>query len=150
MGQNIQKRAGYEHRVMSRRLPLLFVATITVAVCALAVSRGYATNDQAPASNPASAGGTGAAGTAEATGSIVQIKIADFAFEPATVTVAAGTAVTWTNVDTASHSVRSNNAMFEEQTMKTNATAKATFASPGTYNYICGLHPFMTATIVVS
>lgn len=127
-----------------RHLALVLASAATVAVSALAVSRGYATDDAPPPS------ASNVAPPIASTGEPVAINIVDFAFDPESIMVAPGTSVIWTNSDSASHSVRSDDAKFTEQTMKTGATATATFAAPGTYNYICGLHPFMTATIVVA
>ena len=62
----------------------------------------------------------------------------------------AGTPVVWTNKDAFAHSVRANVGSFDEQTMKAGQTATVTFAKPGTYAYVCGIHNSMTGTVVVT
>lgn len=82
-------------------------------------------------------------------GANAQIDIVDFAFNPATLTVATGASVTWKNGDGVAHSIRSKDAAFDEQRMESGATAMVTFSKPGSYAYVCGIHNSMTGTIVV-
>lgn len=79
----------------------------------------------------------------------VEVRIANFAFEPATLTVKAGTKVTWENYDDSPHSIVSPRAGFRSRALDTEDTAAFTFATPGTFDYICGLHPQMKGTISV-
>jgi plastocyanin len=118
------------------------VAVVTAAVSVFAVARAVSTDDAATA-------GSSAPPVETPSGSVTEITIADFAFDPGTIEVAAGTSVRWTNEDRAAHSVRSGTDAFAEQTMDQGGTAVATFAEPGTYDYFCGIHPSMSATVVV-
>jgi plastocyanin len=79
------------------------------------------------------------------------VAIDNFAFAPQTVTVAAGTAVTWTNHDDEPHTVVSddNPSLFKSGGLDTDDTFSFTFAKPGTYKYHCSIHPRMTGTVVV-
>jgi plastocyanin len=78
------------------------------------------------------------------------VKIDNFSFGPATVTVPAGTTVTWTNNDDVPHVVTSDdNKMFKSKALDTDDRFSFTFTKPGTYNYYCAIHPKMTAKIVV-
>ncbi|MDQ2682724.1 MAG: cupredoxin domain-containing protein, partial [Chloroflexota bacterium] len=76
-----------------------------------------------------------------------EVDIVDFAFEPAMVTVAVGAEVTWTNVGPTAHSVRGDWA--DSNIMDAGDEFSFTFEEPGTYEYICALHPAMTGTIEV-
>jgi amicyanin len=78
------------------------------------------------------------------------IDISNFAMEPAQVTVTAGTTVTWTNHDDEPHTVVAEDGTFRSPALDTGATYSFTFAAPGTYDYTCSIHPFMTATVVVT
>lgn len=78
------------------------------------------------------------------------IDIEDFAFAPATVTVPAGSTVTWTNKDGEPHTVVANDGTFRSPTMDTNGTFSFTFATTGTFDYVCSIHPFMHGTVVVT
>lgn len=78
------------------------------------------------------------------------VSIKNFAFSPATVTVSVGTTVTWTNDDQDAHTVTATDHTFGSQPMNPGATYHFTFTKPGTYSYLCTIHPFMTATVVVT
>src|SRR6266853_200055 len=78
------------------------------------------------------------------------VKIDNFSFGPATITIPAGTMVTWTNSDDVPHVVTSDdNKMFKSKALDTDDHLTFTFAKPGTYNNYCAIHPKMTAKIVV-
>ena len=72
---------------------------------------------------------------------------------PAKVEVASGTKVVWQNRDRAPHTATAaddaQRAAFDTDVIKKGASATVTFDRPGTYAYVCDLHPFMKATIVV-
>ena len=72
-----------------------------------------------------------------------------FAFVPATLTVRAGTTVTWTNDDEEPHTVTSGKGPLRSPAMDAGAAYKYKFTRPGRYAYICTIHPFMRATVVV-
>jgi amicyanin len=78
------------------------------------------------------------------------VAITDFKFSPATLTVPVGTTVTWTNQDEEPHTVAAKDGSFHSPGMDTHATYSFTFATPGSYDYICSIHPFMTGTVVVT
>jgi len=82
----------------------------------------------------------------------VEVAIKDFLFKDATVTVAKGTKITWTNEDSAVHSVVSSEkgVFASAPTMEQNATFTFTADKSGTIDYICGIHNYMKGTIVVS
>jgi plastocyanin len=77
------------------------------------------------------------------------VKIENFTFTPKSVTVKAGTAVTWTNQDDIPHTVTSTTKQFKSKALDTDDKFTFTFMTPGTYEYFCSLHPHMTGTIVV-
>ncbi|ARF53019.1 plastocyanin/azurin family copper-binding protein [Streptomyces gilvosporeus] len=80
------------------------------------------------------------------------VAIKNFAFTPATLKVKVGTTVTWTNQDGDSHTVTSAGAggPLHSAAMATHDTYSYTFTKPGTYAYLCTIHPFMTATVEVT
>jgi amicyanin len=100
-------------------------------------------------SMPMSPSSTGAP-AAPVTGNAVAIK--NFAFSPATLKVKVGTTVTWTNQDTDAHTVTSagSGGPLRSAALNTHATYSFTFTKPGTYSYLCTIHPFMTATVEVT
>ena len=79
-----------------------------------------------------------------------EITIDNFSFAPATLTVKAGTTITWTNKDDIPHGVGSaNNAFKKSPALDTDDHYSFTFTTPGTYQYFCYLHPKMVGSIVV-
>ncbi|PPK65619.1 cupredoxin family copper-binding protein [Actinokineospora auranticolor] len=79
------------------------------------------------------------------------VSIKDFAFAPPLVTVKAGTTVTWTNGDTEPHTVTSNGGgPLKSPTMNSGDTFRYTFTTPGHFDYLCTIHPFMTGTVEVT
>jgi plastocyanin len=78
------------------------------------------------------------------------IKIGNFAFAPAEITVAAGTKVTFRNDDDMIHSIVAADGSFHSQGLDTGDEFSFTFEKPGDYAYICGLHPFMQGKITVT
>ena len=97
--------------------------------------------------------GTQPAGTepaASAPASDATVTIADFAFGPAELSVAAGTTVTFVNDDTAPHTATADDDSWDSGEIAPGASATVTFDEPGTYTYHCNFHPNMTATITVT
>jgi plastocyanin len=78
------------------------------------------------------------------------VSIDNFTFTPASLTVKAGTTVTWTNRDDIPHGIAaSDNGFKKSKAMDTDDSFSFTFTTPGTYKYFCYIHPHMTGTIVV-
>lgn len=119
-------------------VPLLLAAT---------VGCGRSDGGAGAASTSAgSAAGTGTSGSAAA--STVTVK--NFAFGPATITVPTGTTVTWDFEDPAAHNVDASDGSFKSPDLKTGKTYQQKFDKPGTYQYICGIHQYMTGTVKVT
>ena len=78
-----------------------------------------------------------------------EVNIDQFTFYPQRITVKAGTTVTWTNEDDAPHTVASSIKFFKSKTLDTADKFSFTFTTPGTYAYICSVHPYMTGAVVV-
>jgi plastocyanin len=78
-----------------------------------------------------------------------QVKIEGLAFRPATIIIAAGQTVTWTNRDAAPHTVTGLAGGWDLGTLNAGANRSHTFAQPGTYGYVCALHPNMAGEIIV-
>jgi plastocyanin len=77
------------------------------------------------------------------------VKIDNFAFAPATLTVTAGTTVTWKNEDDSPHRIGDKNGTLKSAALDTDDTFSHTFAAPGEYPYICTIHPYMAGKIIV-
>lgn len=78
-----------------------------------------------------------------------EVTIDNFTMSPKTITVAPGTTVRWTNADDIPHTIVSDDHVFKSKVMDTGEQFAYTFATAGTYNYFCSIHPHMTGTVVV-
>jgi plastocyanin len=104
----------------------LLVASVALSTCVVAWSASAAEN---------------------ASSTVVLAK--DFMFAPNTVNVVAGSTVTWTNHDDEPHTVVSDTGLFRSGALDTNESFSFTFDKPGTYRFICSIHPQMVGTVVV-
>jgi plastocyanin len=120
---------------MRRRVWILGLAAAVIMVAALSVGgmRGFAAR----------------AGQAQMQTSNADVKIDNFSFGPATLTVATGTTVTWTNRDDIPHTVVSDDKVFKSKVLDTDEKFSYTFTKPGSYGYFCSVHPKMTGKVVV-
>jgi amicyanin len=85
-----------------------------------------------------------------AQGQAKPVAIENFTFNPPTMTVKAGTTVTWTNKDDIPHGIASaSNAFTRSLALDTDQSFSFTFTTPGTYEYFCYIHPHMVGKIVV-
>jgi plastocyanin len=78
-----------------------------------------------------------------------EVVIDNFTFGPQDLTVAAGTTVKWVNHDDIPHSVVDGNKAFRSKALDTDDSFSFTFASAGSFDYFCGLHPHMQGKIIV-
>ncbi|MBW3657360.1 MAG: cupredoxin domain-containing protein [Actinobacteria bacterium] len=150
-------------KIPNRILATVAVAALAVTACADGGDETTAptpgTETSAGTSTPADPAATDDAGTTtdgEATESAA-VSIDDFAYNPASVTVAAGTEVTWTNEDPALHSVTAGTPEAPEPDVfdldpieDAGQTVSHTFEEPGTYDYFCRYHDFMLGTVEVT
>lgn len=76
------------------------------------------------------------------------VSIENFFFNPAELSVEAGTTVKWANNDSAPHQI--SGAGFESQSFSRGESYTFTFDQAGTYDYHCAIHPSMTGKIIVT
>jgi amicyanin len=79
----------------------------------------------------------------------VEVKIDNFSFGPAELTVPVGTTVTWTNRDDIPHNIVSTEKVFKSKVLDTDEKFSFTFTTAGTFPYFCSIHPKMTGKVVV-
>lgn len=118
----------------------LIALTVILASCGTAVNPSAQQPTASVSEQPPSA-----------SSNVVDIKIAGFAFTPTTLTVKAGTAVQWTNFDTAPHSITSDSGNeLDSPSIGQGQSWSHVFEHAGTFAYHCGVHPSMKATITVT
>jgi plastocyanin len=82
--------------------------------------------------------------------SLVDIKIANFAFLPGSQTIESGDTVRWTNNAAVNHTITSDTALWDSDIVSPTLSFSFTFSSAsGSFPYHCAIHPNMKGTIVV-
>ena len=119
------------------------------------------TDKPAPSPEPPAAASTAVASASAASASASRsapaarksssgsVSMANFAFSPASLTVNVGDTVTWTNHDAAPHNATADDGSFATPTINNGQSASHRFTQPGTFSYICTIHPNMHGTIRV-
>ncbi|HEX3651932.1 MAG TPA: cupredoxin family copper-binding protein [Rhizomicrobium sp.] len=77
------------------------------------------------------------------------VTIKNFNFSPMQLSVSVGSTVTWHNADEEPHTVTSDTGAFRSGAIDGGGNYAFKFVKPGTYKYLCSIHPQMVATIVV-
>lgn len=90
-----------------------------------------------------------AAPPAAAAASDVTVRIDNFTFSPADLTITPGTTVTWINNDDIPHTVVETEKVFRSKALDTDDSYSFTFTTSGEFSYFCSLHPHMTGKITV-
>lgn len=127
---------------------LLSALTLGLAACSTSSSTSYTgTSPTGPGGGP----------TADAF-----VGIADYAFTPESISIAAGKTVEWTNNGPSTHTVTSNSSAWSSQTLAPpsgmdpyggptgGGSFTFTFTTPGTYAYHCSIHAGMVGVVVVT
>ncbi len=78
------------------------------------------------------------------------VTIQNFAFSPASLEVAVGTTVTWTNQNSAPHTATADDGSFDTGQLAQGQSGSVTFDTAGTFAYFCAIHPNMRGTITVT
>lgn len=134
--------------------PLLIIAAVVVigigGVLAYAISQNK--SDGMDMSQMHQDGKGGQQSTSDATKTDM-VEIKSYAFSPQTITVKAGTKVTWTNQDDVKHTVTSDDGApvkIASELFGKGESFSFTFDKVGTYNYHCLPHPYMKGTVIVT
>ena len=132
------------YRVMMHML--LMGPLVLLPACGKGIGGKESGNDHATANAPASGVSAATAGSEPK-----QISIVNFKYVPDTLTVPAGTAVTWTNQDDMPHTVTSTvkPRALDSEALDTDDRFSYVFTEPGTYDYLCTIHPKMAGRVIV-
>jgi plastocyanin len=126
--------------------PRLVLACVFLAVVAAISACSSSKNSSQPATTQSAS--SAQSGTSAAAGGTA-VSVANFSFSPGTLTVPAGATVTWTFKDSTDHNVTADDKSFASKNSSSGATYSFHFTKAGTYSYMCTIHPFMTAKVVV-
>lgn len=89
------------------------------------------------------------AGSAAATESDRTVRIVTMQFEPAELVVKRGTRVVWVNDDLFPHTVTARDGAFDSGSIGASSSWAYVTTQPGTYEYVCTLHPTMQGRLIV-
>jgi plastocyanin len=78
-----------------------------------------------------------------------KVSIVDFQFAPGEIAIAPGESVTWTNDDGAPHGLEYHDGASGKDLLLPGASYSRRFDKPGTYDYNCSIHPYMTGRVIV-
>ncbi|MFD8499603.1 plastocyanin/azurin family copper-binding protein [Amycolatopsis sp. NPDC059657] len=153
----------------ARRWPVVVaIAALAIALFSLATLRGgqaptaagprtadidlAALSAQSPLAVPIYQGLAKEQAAPAASGSAKSVEAMGYKFTPASVSIAVGDTITWTNHDTAPHNVVITDGpeKFTSPTLQTGQTFSFTFTKAGTYSYYCSIHPDMKASVTVA
>jgi plastocyanin len=119
---------------------LVAVLSLLLAACGGGGGGGSSSTTSSSSSSQSASGGT----------SSDAVKIDNFKFTPATVTVAHGARVTVTNADSTAHTATADSGnSFDTGNIDPGSSKTITVAKAGRYAYHCTIHPFMHGTLVV-
>ena len=127
------------------------ILVLGLLVCAFALVACGASGGSPAASVAASVAAPSEAASSEApaAGGGDAVTIQNFAFGPASLSIASGTTVTWTNNDTTAHTATADDGSFDSSNIAPGSSFSQAFDTAGTFAYHCSIHPNMTATIEV-
>lgn len=139
----------------SQRKPLVIIIAVAVVVIIAVIIAALVTASKHSDSQPMSMSGMDMSSQSSSASSekavpTNSVKIQNFAFHPAHITVKAGTKVTWTNSDEIPHTATSDDGVWDTGLLAQGKSGSYTFTKPGTYNYHCTPHMYMKGTVTVT
>lgn len=139
---------------MKNKLPVIIIAVVALGAIIAAIVYGMSshnstsTNTMDMSNSSSSDSSKASAKDAVKTDSV---KIQNFNFTPATISVKKGTKVTWTNMDSIQHNVvGDNDSMLKGPLLDQGKSYSFTFDKTGTFTYHCMPHPYMKGTVIVT
>lgn len=136
----------------SRRTGVAIAAAAALVLPAALGGCSSSSKSTSTTSTTASAAATTSASPTTTGAGPVAARIKGFAFNPSKLQVKVGETVTWTNADTVAHTVSELNGpqKFDSGHVTPGKSFSFTFTKRGQYQYICGIHNFMSGTVTVS
>ena len=121
---------------------------ILVALGIVALMAAACGGDDAGSEN---ASGSGSSGGGGGGGAATTVTASDFAFDPESVTVAAGDGIELVNDGEAEHNITAEDAGLDEDVdAGDTVTIDTSGVEPGSYDFFCEYHPAMTGTLEVT
>jgi plastocyanin len=137
---------------MKKAIAAIVVVILIAGGIALALNSGSKDDSMDSMDSMKSNSSSSSSGDSGKAVSTDAVKIDNFSFSPATITVKKGTKVTWTNNDSTTHTVFETDGKTGPKSDRLNQgdSYSFTYDTAGTFKYICGIHPDMKGTVVVT
>jgi plastocyanin len=129
-------------------LAALLASTFALVACGGGGGDATVTETATESTSESSDGGNAPAPGGDAVRS-AKVEIEDFAYNPDPVTIEEGGKVIWINRDSAPHTATAEDGSFDTGTIEEGKLKSESFEEPGTYTYICSIHPQMHGTVEV-
>jgi plastocyanin len=117
-------------------------------VGSVTVSGGTSSGGTTAGGGPA-VGAQGSSGAPSAGPGSASVQMLDNYYAPKSVTVTAGSTVTWTNGGRAMHTVTAKDDSYDSGLVAAGGRYSRTYDDPGAYPYVCTLHPGMEGVVLV-
>jgi plastocyanin len=127
---------------------VLAPAALGVAGCGGGDSSSASTSESTEPGDGSASSGNAPAPSGNAVRS-AKVEIANFAYNPDPVTIEEGGKVIWINRDSVPHTATAEDGSFDTGTLEEGKLKSEAFKQPGTYKYICSIHPQMHGTVEV-
>ena len=134
----------------SKRSAFLAIAPVVTVALVLALTACGASSSSSSTSRSTVAEVASSTTAATPLRGNVNLSISNYAYHPATITVATGARATFTNHDQTSHTATSTKTAFDTGTFKPGHSATILLKQSGRYTYYCQFHPFMHGAIIVT
>jgi len=136
---------------MNRFLTMLGCLALAGALLAGCGSSSSSKKSSTAASTPAGSPPASTSAAAPATGGPVDVSMQEIMFKPNHLTVKVGQTVKWTNKDSVAHNVTATKGeTFKSSTFGPGGSYSYKVDKAGTIDYVCTIHPNMTATLTVT
>lgn len=129
-------------------LPALVALAFVLAACGSGGDGDTTETEAATESTSESSGGNALVPSGDAVRS-AKVEIEEFAYDPDPVTIEEGGKVIWINRDSALHTATAEDGSFDTGTLEEGKLKSESFKQPGTYVYVCSIHPQMHGTVEV-
>ncbi|HSO99345.1 MAG TPA: plastocyanin/azurin family copper-binding protein [Solirubrobacteraceae bacterium] len=132
-------------------IPTLIAAGLALAGCGSSSSPSSSTVTSSSSASSSASAAIGAATPPTPAGGTIQARMTNLAFSPKLIQARVGQSVHWVNDDSVPHNVTgtSGPTFTASPTFGNGGSFTLKLTKPGTIQYLCTIHPFMKATIVV-
>jgi plastocyanin len=133
----------------TQRSTIRTVSTTAAAALSLVLAPCGSGSSPSSATSSSNSASTAANTTKAPLTGKISVAISNYSYHPATITVAPGTTVTFTNHDQTAHTATTAGSGFDTGTLKQGHRSSIQVGKRGSYTYYCQFHAFMRVTIIV-